>query len=392
MRQGSAADRRGRADGARGGARGRFEGAGGQRADHAWARRSSYLVDPAEGEAAAARGAAAGPGHRGPRHGAARLRQPLRHPRGHRGGTGRPPSAAREGVELAGRVGLSRNFGAYLVGNLVESLVRLGEWEEATPPRPRGGRHRPDRGVPGVGRGAAWATWPRSRGGCDEAEQHVRAARRQLGDNREPQFTQALLYIEADVARARGDLAAAAALVADGLSESTAWSARYSWPLIWLGARINADGAERARDRNGDAGAPSALRAGRPADRRDRDAVPGRGRLPRPAPRPSASADWAAGRRRVGGRRCAPGRRPADVWPLTYAQFRLAEALCAAGDRDDGDRAPARGRRPPASGSARGRCSTTSRPSPAARGSTSTSGGAGVRRRRRAGAVRAHRA
>ena len=52
--------------------------------------------------------------------------------------------------------------------------------------------------------------------------------------------------------RARGELAAAAALVADGLAESTAWSARYSWPLMWLGTRISADAAVRARDRHGE--------------------------------------------------------------------------------------------------------------------------------------------
>ena len=49
----------------------------------------------------------------------------------------------------------------------------------------------------------------------------MRQARRQLGDSPEPQFTQALLYIEAECARARGDLAPAAALVASGLAEST---------------------------------------------------------------------------------------------------------------------------------------------------------------------------
>jgi DNA-binding CsgD family transcriptional regulator len=243
-------------------------------------------------------------------------------------------SAARQGVDLAGRVGLSRNFGAYLVGNLAESLVRLGEWEEAT-----GLAHE----VAGIG---LIGVFPASveelmgymaakSGRLSEAEQHLRAARRQLGDNREPQFVQALLYIEADVARARGDLAAAAALVADGLAESTAWSARYSWPLIWLGARINADGAERARDRNGDAGAtpepyvPDALLT---------DAIG--------TPSPAAVAYRAlaeAERLRGLGQPAREQWREAvraweaatDVWPLTYAQFRLAEALCAAGNRTE---------------------------------------------------------
>ena len=165
------------------------------------------------------------------------------------------------------------------------------------------------------------------------------AARRQLGDNREPQFIQALLYIEADVARARGDLTAAAALVADGLSESTAWSARYAWPLIWLGARINADGAERARDRNAEA---------RPTTGpwcRTRLLTGDIG-----TPSPAASAYRAltdAERHRGLGQPAADAWREAlrawevagDVWPLAYAQFRLAEALCDTGDAGRSGRA-----------------------------------------------------
>ena len=38
---------------------------------------------------------------------------------------------ATEGTALAERAGYSRSFGAYLTGNRVESLVRLGRWEEA---------------------------------------------------------------------------------------------------------------------------------------------------------------------------------------------------------------------------------------------------------------------
>ena len=38
---------------------------------------------------------------------------------------------AEQGIALAARVGLSRTYGAYLTGNLVESLFRLGRWAEA---------------------------------------------------------------------------------------------------------------------------------------------------------------------------------------------------------------------------------------------------------------------
>jgi tetratricopeptide (TPR) repeat protein len=170
----------------------------------------SYLVDPMEGEAALREGlrlALDTQDHETALRGYVNLSDILE-------GTGRhrdAVSAARQGVDLAGRVGLSRNFGAYLVGNLVESLVRLGDWEEAT----RLAHEVADIGLTGVFPASVEELMGYMAATCgrlDEAEQHAWAARRQLGDSREPQFVQALLYIEADVARARGDLAAAAHL------------------------------------------------------------------------------------------------------------------------------------------------------------------------------------
>jgi DNA-binding CsgD family transcriptional regulator/tetratricopeptide (TPR) repeat protein len=241
-------------------------------------------------------------------------------------------AAAQEGVELAGRVGLTRNFGAYLIGNVVEPLVRLGDWAEAT----RLGQEVLAIGLTGIfpasvtellGYMAAKA------GRLDEAQQDIRMARRQLGDNREPQFSQTLLYIEAEVARARGDLTAAAELVAIGLAESTAWSARYSWPLIWLGARITGDEAVRAQDRHEAPGVvvethvASAHLAGYvgtsfPAAQAYRamtaaEQLRGQGE--------PAVAAWQEALRacEVAG----------DLWPLTYTRYRLADALCGTGDR-----------------------------------------------------------
>ena len=292
----------------------------------------SYLVDAVEGEAALREGlrmALDTQDHETALRGYVNLSDVLEATGRHRDAA----TAARQGVELAGRVGLSGNFGAYLVGNLVEPLIRLGDWEEAT---------RLAHEVAGIG---LTGVFPASIedlmgylaatcGRLDEADQHVRAAWHQLGENREPQCIQPLLYIQADVARARGDLTAAAAHVADGLSESTARLARYSWPLIWLGARINADGAERARDRNADgatvAGAhvPDGLLMGDIGTRS-----------------PAAAAYRAltdAERLRELGEPAVDAWREAlrawqdatDIWPLTYAQFRLAEALCGTGERE----------------------------------------------------------
>jgi DNA-binding CsgD family transcriptional regulator len=160
----------------------------------------------------------------------------------------------------------------------------------------------------------------------------VAQAQRHLGASRETQFSHALAYIEADAARARGDLATAAAIVLDGLAEMTAWSARYAWPLIWLGARIEADGATLARDR------------GEPPPPRFLD------RAPRPDAAPDFSPAVAAYRamteaealRRDGRTAAAEWRGVAaaweqatDAWPLAYARYRLAEALCAEGRREE---------------------------------------------------------
>jgi DNA-binding NarL/FixJ family response regulator len=133
------------------------------------------------------------------------------------------------------------------------------------------------------------------------------------------------------VARARGDLAAAAALVSQGLAEMTAFAARYAWPLAWLGTRIEADLALAARDRN----APP------PAPFLDSIEVPesASGALPAAGAYHSMAV---AERLRRDGRPAGPAWREAvqawdvsgDAWPLAYTRYRLAEALCAEGCRD----------------------------------------------------------
>jgi DNA-binding CsgD family transcriptional regulator len=236
-------------------------------------------------------------------------------------------------MALATRVGLTRSFGAFLVGNLAEPLVRLGQWAEAE----QLATETLTAGLIGVfaaslhevlGYLAAHTGRP------EQALVHVREARRQLGDSREAQFVQSLVYIEAEVARARGQLEEAAALVAAGLAEgNAAWFGRYSWPLAWLGARIEADTAARARDLQqlitaaplNPAGgeAVDAVVATAPAAvafRVLREAEQLRGR------------DSAAGPAWVAAVRACDEAQ--DAWLRAYARFRWAEALCAAGDRE----------------------------------------------------------
>jgi DNA-binding CsgD family transcriptional regulator/tetratricopeptide (TPR) repeat protein len=239
--------------------------------------------------------------------------------------------AARAGVELARRVGQYRTFGVFITANLVDPLMVLGEWDEAD----RLLRADLAIGPSGVFEATLLerlANLTVQRGAIEEALDHHRQARRALGESREPQFTHALAFVDAEGARARGDLAGAAAQVIAGLADITSWSNRYGWPLIWLGARIEADRAVHARDRNELPPAP--FLGSVPLAQATPDFAPG------------AIAyhvmTEAEGRRRDGDpavdawqAAVAAWENAGDAWPLAYARFRLGEALCAEGRREE---------------------------------------------------------
>jgi DNA-binding NarL/FixJ family response regulator len=228
-------------------------------------------------------------------------------------------------------VGLARTFGAFLAGNLAEALVRLGEWEEAE----ELAREHLATGLSGIFAASLLELLgyvATSRGAVGEALDCVKQARRNLGEAGDPQFTHALAYIEADTMRAQGDLAGAITVVGEGLAQTSAWAIRYVWPLMWLGARTEADGATRARDLGGP--------------------LPDR-HLAEP-PLPESPADFspavtaysimtaAEHLRRDGGQALSAWREAVaaweaagDAWPLAYARFRLGEALCEDGGRDE---------------------------------------------------------
>ena len=156
---------------------------------------------------------------------------------------------AREGLKLADRVGMVRALGAYLIGNLAEPLLRLGRWEEVDALLAQA--------LSSVPEGIFAATVLQLRaeraamsGRYADAEADLRTARAALGGTTDVQFVLPLGYVTAIVALGRGDLAAAQAAVAGSLpAEAFVWAARYTWPLLWLGMRIEADEAVRARDR-----------------------------------------------------------------------------------------------------------------------------------------------
>ena len=243
--------------------------------------------------------------------------------------------AARSGIELAGKVGLARSLGAFLTGNLVESLVRLGHWSEA--------EHLAAQALNSMPEGVFAATVLQLRaelaamsGRYADADDGVRAARRALGQTQDEQYALTLLYAEALIALGRGDLVVARRLTVGGLADyDSPVSGRYLWPLLWLAARTEADDATRARDRREEVPQGSAARyqelasfaAGLPvpnAASRGYQALVG-AELARAAGQDDVSS-WSAA--------ATAWQEAAEPYPLAYTTLRLAEAAVAAGDRE----------------------------------------------------------
>jgi ATP/maltotriose-dependent transcriptional regulator MalT len=242
---------------------------------------------------------------------------------------------AAEGIELATRTGMTRTLGSYLIGNRAESLLRMGQLDEAD--------ELASQALAALPQGVFSATLRQfraevavMRGRYDEAAAGNRATRRIIGDTRDVQFTQTLRYTEGMTALGSGDIAAAREAVTEGLPQVAGpWGARYGWPLLWLGMRIEADAATRHRDR----------REPLPAEISDRCA-----RLAALAAQVRAAAPpWEAYRELTTAEHArAQGtdapltwltavtawRRAAEPYPLSYTLLRLAEALTAAGDLD----------------------------------------------------------
>ena len=242
--------------------------------------------------------------------------------------------AARAGIALADRVGLARSWGAFITGNLVESLVRLGRWNEADQLATQALNAMPE-GVFAATVLQLRAELAAMTGRCEDADADVRAARRALGQTHDEQYALTLLYSDALAALGRGDPSAARRATASGLAEyHSPVSGRYIWPLLWLSARAEADEATRARDRREEMPNDAAARHPGLASRAAQMATPNassRGyralitaELARAAGEPDVAA-WSAAVR--------AWQAAAEPYPLAYSLLRLAEAQAAAGDR-----------------------------------------------------------
>jgi ATP/maltotriose-dependent transcriptional regulator MalT len=242
---------------------------------------------------------------------------------------------AAAGIELATRTGMTRTLGSYLIGNRADSLLRTGQFDEADELISRALATLPE-GVFSATLHQFRAEIGVMRGQYDQAAASNRAVRRMMGETLDPQFTQTIRYTAGMIALGTGDTRAAREAVTEGLPDmASPWAARYAWPLLWLGMRIEADDATRCRDR----------RQPLPAEVTDRCA-----RLAAIAARVATPAPpWAAYRQLIAAEHArAEGtdtpaswtaavsawREAAEPYPLSYTLLRLAEAQTAAGDLD----------------------------------------------------------
>jgi DNA-binding CsgD family transcriptional regulator/tetratricopeptide (TPR) repeat protein len=247
---------------------------------------------------------------------------------------------AAEGIELATRTGMTRTLGSYLIGNRADSLLRMGQLDEAEKLTSQALAALPE-GIFSATLHQFRAEIAVMRGRYDEAAASNRATRRIIGDTVDVQFTQTLRYIAGMIALDAGDIAAARDAVTEGLPDVTSpWGARYGWPLLWLAMRIEADDATRHRDLREPLPAEIAERRAQLAD------LAAQVQTPAPAWEAYREVTAAEHARAEGTDQPATWlaavtawQRAAEPYPLSYALLRLAEALTRAGDLDAATRA-----------------------------------------------------
>jgi DNA-binding CsgD family transcriptional regulator/tetratricopeptide (TPR) repeat protein len=242
--------------------------------------------------------------------------------------------AARDGIAIIADAGLARTSAAFLRGNEAEALLRLGRPEEALAAAAPGAE--------AAGVFAATLMYPRAeaelqRGNMAVAAREVREARRHLGGEAGPQWELPLAAMEAELARAEGDFERARELLAPGLAGGDGEDERrYRSPLLWLGARVEAEAALAARDHGAEPAPTSARRIEEivaPASGRSLGTPAGRAHLA--LARGEAARFAGTGETVAWEEATAACRATEEPLLLAYALTREAEALATAGRREE---------------------------------------------------------
>jgi DNA-binding NarL/FixJ family response regulator len=229
---------------------------------------------------------------------------------------------AAHGLALASGTGLTRNvYGIYLAFNLAESLFHLGRWRESA-------RHLTDVIDSAEANRPAGAllhlrgTIAVLAGRLEDAAADIEAAAHGRKSD-EDQFTLQVEFARAELARSRGDIDAAREIVRQVLADFEWHVARYQWPVVWLGLRLEAEAAEPVPERLAALSTLADSLAATTPDARGCRALA----AAEAARATGEPADWAHAVSVCRGAR--------DPYRLAYALLRQADAACAAGDRDE---------------------------------------------------------
>ena len=157
-------------------------------------------------------------------------------------------AVADDGMVLAERSGLARTLGAYLAGNLAESLLHLGEWSRAEAVIVHVLRTRPE-GLYAATLLDVAAQVAALQGRWEEATRRLDEATAMVGDVHDPEFGQPLAFTAALLLDHAGRTQDGAARLLDAVMPDPSASP-YAWPVLWLAARLE---AERMLGDGGDA-------------------------------------------------------------------------------------------------------------------------------------------
>jgi ATP/maltotriose-dependent transcriptional regulator MalT len=237
-----------------------------------------------------------------------------------------------EGMPMTEQAGLERTIGSFLRGNKGEALMRLGRWQEAM------AAAAPAADAPGVYAGTLLllrAELNMLSGRRPEAELELREARRHLRRSSSSQFALPLAHVEAEFARSGGDLEGAREIVERVLARTDIGEEqRYKWPVLSLGARIEAERARTAPD--GGAGGGGDARARIMAIRAEADSMDATTAADR-GHRALVAAEHARVLRADEVAACSDAvaacRTMNQPYPLAYALLLHADALSVEGDR-----------------------------------------------------------
>ncbi|MEU6686269.1 AAA family ATPase [Streptomyces sp. NPDC046832] len=157
----------------------------------------------------------------------------------------------REGLRLTGTMGL-RDAEAWIWGNLAESLISLGRWDEAAEAAGNAQRRGQTAGPHGSGANCL-AYLALARGQVPEAARYLAQGRAAYGPHDPmPQHDLPISYLTIAVAAAEGRLADARAELARTLESGfPLGTQRYAWPLLLQAATAEADARALPAARNG---------------------------------------------------------------------------------------------------------------------------------------------